>query len=278
MPLKSNSLYDLIALDMDGTSLDSQLEITPRTREAIRRAITAGKEVVFATGRTPSEMRRYLALFPGMRYAVCETGVAIYDVRADKLLAQQSFPPETVRRIARLLRGLDVMVTLYRDGRTLTNLAGPGGMAHFGMADYAETFAGSTTWMENLLDVVPLPGMAYSKIVLFFAKRQEREQVWQALGKLSVTAVTCTFDDIEISPQGIDKGRGLALLCERLGIPLSRVIAVGDSDNDLPLLRHAGLSAAIGNAVPAVLSMADITVSDHDHDGVAEVIERYLLP
>lgn len=278
MPEQEKNRYDLIALDMDGTLLNSELTITPRTVAAIRAAIAAGKQVVFSTGRTASEIREYLRLFPGMRYAICETGAGLYDAREDRMLGQKSFPAETVKAIAELLRGLDVMVSLYRDGKTFTNLSGPEGMAHFGMGAYAESFAGSTVWVENLLEVIPSSAGTYSKFVLFFPKKEEREHVWSALQQMEVTAVTCTFDDIEVSPVGTDKGRGLTALCEQLGIPLSRTIAVGDSDNDLPILRAAGLSVAMGNAVPGVKAMAALTVADHDHDGVAEVIERYLLP
>ena len=82
---------------------------------------------------------------------------------------------------------------------------------------------------------------------------------------------------LEFSAPGIDKGTGLARLAELLGVDEAAAISVGDAENDLAMLRSAGLGVAMGNAIPAAVEAADVQVSDNDHDGVAEAIERYLL-
>ena len=82
---------------------------------------------------------------------------------------------------------------------------------------------------------------------------------------------------LEISAVGVTKGTGLKKLCEHLGISLEETIAVGDADNDIDVLKTAGLSVAMGNANDTVKSICDVVVSDCDHDGCAEVIEKYLL-
>lgn len=269
--------YRLIALDLDGTLLSSALTITPKTERAIREAMAAGKEVVFSTGRSVSEIRHYLAPFPGMHYAICEAGACVYDLREEKAVAQRSFTTQEVTEIVNLLRGCDVMVSVYRDGWTFTNLADSSGMAHYRMADYAASFEESTVWQPDLLRVMPEAGRTYSKFVLFFHDEQERRSAWEALEKLPVCMVTCTRDNIELSPSGVDKGLGLRLLCERLGMPPEETIAVGDSENDLPILCLCGLPVAMGNAIPEVKECAGAVVADNDHDGVAEAIRRFLL-
>ena len=81
----------------------------------------------------------------------------------------------------------------------------------------------------------------------------------------------------EINAIGADKGSGLQALCRCLNIPISATIAIGDSENDRPLLRDAGLPLAMGNAIADVKAAARYVMPDCDHDGVAEAIERFLL-
>ena len=80
--------YRLIALDMDGTLLNSRHEITPRAKRAIEKILARGKQVVFSTGRCIGEMETYLEAFPGMRYLICESGACVYDLQEKKNIAR----------------------------------------------------------------------------------------------------------------------------------------------------------------------------------------------
>ena len=82
---------------------------------------------------------------------------------------------------------------------------------------------------------------------------------------------------LEFSPAEANKGTGMLALAELLGVPREATIAVGDADNDLPMLRDAGLGVAMGNANERVRAAADVVVADNDHGGVAEAIRAYLL-
>lgn len=82
---------------------------------------------------------------------------------------------------------------------------------------------------------------------------------------------------LEISPLGVTKGYGLKKLCKHLNIEVEQSIVVGDADNDLDVLKTAGLAVAMGNANANVKKIADVEVMDNDHDGVAEAIYKYLL-
>ena len=82
---------------------------------------------------------------------------------------------------------------------------------------------------------------------------------------------------VECSPLGISKGSALRRLCQSLGIDLEHTIAVGDSDNDLDILRSAGLGAAMGNCNDRVRYVADVVLRDCDHGGCAQAVDEYLL-
>ena len=80
---------------------------------------------------------------------------------------------------------------------------------------------------------------------------------------------------LEISPRGVTKALGLQILCRYLGIPIEESVAVGDADNDIDVLKAAGLSVAMGNANKTVKDLCDVIVADNDRDGVVEVIDRF---
>jgi len=105
--------YRLIALDMDGTVLDSKKKISPRTADAMKQAMESGKEVVFATGRCPSEMTEYISAFPDMKYAMCLSGALIFDVKTAKSLPAVTISRDMAEQVLNLAEKLDVMVNIY---------------------------------------------------------------------------------------------------------------------------------------------------------------------
>ena len=115
------------------------------------------------------------------------------------------------------------------------------------------------------------------KINLYHTNTQEREEIYQRLKDLPLSFAYAEETSLEISPLHVTKALGLKTLCERLSLPLSQTIAVGDAPNDLEVLKTAGLSVAMGNSRPDVLEICDLVTDDNNHDGIAHVIETYLL-
>ena len=97
------------------------------------------------------------------------------------------------------------------------------------------------------------------------------------MADLPVELANSEVSSLEFSPAGVNKGTGLLALAELLSIPRDATIAVGDADNDLGMLRAAGLGIAMGNANESARAVADAVVADNDHDGCAEAIRRFLL-
>ena len=112
-------------------------------------------------------------------------------------------------------------------------------------------------------------------IHLFVA--EDRDAAIASLAGEDVNIVCCEKHSIEITHASVTKGTGLLALAAQLGIPAEETIAVGDADNDLPMLRAAGLGVAMGNANENARAASDVTVADNDHDGCAEAIRRFLL-
>ena len=115
------------------------------------------------------------------------------------------------------------------------------------------------------------------KLDFYFVDSAERAKYLARVQDVHAWVVPCESAGVEVNAIGVDKGSGLQALCRCLNIPISATIAIGDSENDRPLLRDAGLPLAMGNAIADVKDAARYVMPDCDHDGVAEAIERFLL-
>ncbi len=269
--------YDLIALDMDGTLLDSRLAVPPGNREAIRRAAQAGKRVALSTGRCLSEIRGIAEGLPEIRYMICENGSCVYDRKYDHTLHVDPVPPEEVRRILDLAKGTRAVIQAFHENQSYFNQADAGFVERCGVAAYRETFRRTAVFDEKLFENYGARPFRVEKINLYFDGEEERVRMMAALDGRPLKLAPSLGHMVEIVSDLADKGRGLVELCAHLGVPVERTIAVGDSMNDVEILRAAGLSVAMGNACPEAKAAADVIAPDCDHDGVAWVIENYLL-
>lgn len=269
--------YRLIALDMDGTLLNSRLEITPETKKAIADAHAAGKYIVLSTGRCISELREILVQLPEVRYLVCENGCCVYDCKEGRTLHCDPVPKEEVRNILKVLEGEKVVRQVFSENQSYINQADDSWMQACLMEKYRETFKVSAILDPHLFERYDREPFRIEKVNLYFEFDEARERVRQKLSDRPIQAISTMVYLLECFSKDADKGRGLKMLCDHLSIPMNQVIAVGDGRNDLEMLSVAGLSVAMGNADDFVKEAAHITTVDCDHDGVAKVIYEYLI-
>ena len=283
----------LIATDLDGTLLDDEQSVSPRTVAAVRAAVAVGIEFVLVTARPPRTVAAIAEQLGGPVTALCGTGT---------ILAEFGTSPDgrgTVVPGADGDRGTGI------DGSGETTLihsfpateaiaivdelrpAAPeaGFALETGFEVYFETAfrIGSVTdqrriLTDNLTGIAPqMPSIV--KVLARSAERSADAMVKLALGVLTVDAEVSHSGGrglLEIAPRGASKASALAWLCERRGIAADEVAAFGDMPNDLPMLRWAGLGHAMENAHPDVLAAADHVVGHHARDGVALAIEALL--
>lgn len=269
--------YQLIALDMDGTVLTSKKVISPRTDAAITAALDAGKEVIFATGRCPAEMREHFAAYPKMKYAMCLSGALVQDIRTGEALADITIPRVLAQRVLELAKEVDGMVSVYAGEDVFVEHRRRGNMAYFGCECFAALYENCGIWVDDLQEAMDLRGDRVYKLNIYCHDEENWKKAGELLKDLPLSYASGIPNNFEISPMGVDKGRGLQLLCAATGIPIAQAIAVGDEGNDIAMIRAAGLGVAMGNATDAVMTAADAITADCDHDGVAEVINACLL-
>lgn len=270
------SQYKLIAFDMDGTLLNSQKKIRKETLKAVEKAFDAGKEVILCTGRCIAELRDYLKELPRVRYIVGVSGALVYDVKEEQEIYMGVIPTEQVHDIFETVKSMDAMPHIMNH-ESIVSESDYKNMEHFDMKAYIPLFENAATKVESLYDYYNEHEMPVAKFNIYHTTPQSRDKTKEKLKDTGLVLVNAERSSVEISAQGTTKGTGLEKLCEYLDIRMDEVIAVGDADNDIDVLRKAGLSIAMGNANENVKSICDVIVSDCDSDGCVEAIEKYLL-
>ena len=268
--------YRLIALDLDGTLLNSRKEIPPEAALAVRDACAAGKTVVFNTGRAVCELEEQIALLPEVRYAVFASGAGLYDIREKKAFGLQGIPAAQVEKILALARTKDLMPQFVTADRDVIQSSHMANLERYHMGVYRPMYEKAMTLVPDIFAFAETCRDPFLKINLYHADPPERIRTRAQLETPDLELVYSEVSSLECSAAGVSKGSGLERLCGLLGIPMADCIAVGDADNDIPMLRAAGLGVAMGNAPDYVKTAADRIVSDLDHGGCAEAI-RLLL-
>ena len=268
----------LVAVDMDGTMLRRDKTIGEQTVRAVNTALACGIEVLIATGRSRAQVERYLELFPDMRYLVCSGGAVIYDMKAGwKKVASNEIPVEIVFSILKFAESVDCFPIMTVDGKSVYLREKADFAADYGLGAYVYEMRNFGTPVDCLYDWFEAAPKAAEAISLYFRDYDSRCAVTEALGQYPLHFAFPREPGVEISLSTANKGFALQALCELLHIPLQETMAIGDSDNDVPMLRIAGMAVASGNAPDVVKGYAHYVTADCNHDGVGQALEQFVL-
>ena len=268
--------YQLIALDLDGTLLNSRKEIPEEALRAVRRVAAAGKTVVFGTGRAVPELAEQFALLPEVRYAAFASGAGLYDSRERRAFGLQAVPRELADQVLALARTKAIMPQIVLPGRDVIQASHMERLESFHMGIYRPMYEKAMTLVPDLFAFAAECGEPFLKINLYHADPEERIRTRAQLSALNLEMVYAEISSLECSASGVHKGSGLLRLCGELGFSPEECIAVGDAENDIPMLRAAGLGIAMGNAGENVKAAADLVVNDHDHGGCVQALNLLL--
>ncbi|MQY26588.1 HAD family hydrolase [Nocardia aurantia] len=255
---------ELIALDVDGTLLETGSPASPRVRAVVRAAVEAGAHVVVTTGRTLLSARlvlEELGLAEGN--ALCSNGAVHVDISTWEPRALHTFDPvPSVGVLRELFPDMVLSVEKVGIGTWATGYY-PGSfrLGEFRFVEDRDLGREPTTRLNGWW-----PGGSLAEMV-------------EVMGAVQLPGAGWVHGEHEpwlvASKHGVSKGWALERLREQLGIPHAATLAVGDGYNDLEMLSWAGHSVAMGNAVDAAKAVADEIAPDVTADGVATVLERW---
>ncbi|MCF0136782.1 MAG: HAD family hydrolase [Oscillospiraceae bacterium] len=269
--------YKLLATDMDGTALTKDKRLSPRTVAAMQKATDQGKFIVFTTGRSISLIKPYMDAVKGMRYAITASGGTVIDTQTGNYLVHRKIDIETVKRIIAAASGSYAYPILFYDNATFGSSWCVDRLEDFGLPAYAPIYRSFMNLVDDSMSYFMEHPAELEKFNLFFGNDYEADEVYERIKELPVRFTSRTKTSLEINAPGVSKAEGLRVLCSHLGIDISETIAVGDAENDEELLTAAGLNVAVANGTEKVRALADIITDDNENDGVAKIIEQYLL-
>ena len=247
--------YKLLALDMDGTLLNSQKKISPRTANAIDELSKRGIYVVTSTGRNLAEILDYREVLRAMHFGILISGGMIFDFKKDTPVK---------------VHGLDEKIILQLIDFGLAERA----MIHLHTVRHSIAREDDIRHMDAFDFVREHPGEVI-KVNLYHRSEESRDRNLARIKPLNLSISFAEAFNLEMSPANITKGSGLIELCEFLGLDISETVAIGDAHNDTEILQTAGLGIAMGNASDEIKKLADFVTLDNDSDGVAAAIEKF---
>lgn len=272
----------LIALDLDGTLFNSQSQISAHNIDTIKKANEAGATVVISTGRPYNGLPFEQLKGSGIRFAITTNGSAIYEIESGKCLFEEAMDEEIILPILDFLLTKDIHMDAFIDGKGYTpvqcvaagqKLANPPALKHYILNTRVRVDNLPLFIHENQLKVQKMTLNFYPEGGIF----KDREEVRKYLeSNPAVTTVSGGYNNLEFTRADVNKGVGLQKMAQLLDIPVAQTMAVGDTENDLAIIRAAGFGVAMGNATAAVKSAADYITTSNDEDGVATAIAHFL--
>ena len=275
----------VIALDLDGTLLDSQKRLSAVNREALEYAAAKGVHIVPTTGRFFGMMPEAVRDLPFVRYAITINGAQVYDRETDTAIVREEIPVGRAVEIMKLLDGFDVIYDCYRNNW---------GWMSASLQDKAEAYATDEHYLKmvrefrnpvqdlkrHLLDTEPEGGV--QKVMLFSRNDDPEAKELRAIEKAmaerfpEIKITSSTWNDLEFNNPSAHKGSSLARFAGHLGFGLENCMSFGDGRNDITMIEAAGIGVAMENAVDEVKSVADYITKSNDENGVAEAICFFL--
>ncbi|MFQ7672459.1 MAG: ATP-dependent zinc metalloprotease FtsH, partial [Clostridium sp.] len=267
--------FDLLVLDVDGTLHNSHREISDATKNALIEAQKRGKTIAIASGRSIAGIRQTasaISLEEYGGYVIAYNGTTVINCKTGECIYNQTLPADLIAPVYEEAAKLQVAIMAYRDSAKEIIVAG-------GVTDYvAADAAASCVTIRETEQFVKELSFPINKIFVSGEpdKMKEVERILQRKFGSVLNVFRSDPYYVELLPKYTDKGVAVDKLVKYMDITKERVMCVGDSNNDLPMLRYAGMGVAMGNASDRIKEQADYVTDSNDDDGIVKVIEKFM--
>lgn len=265
--------YRLLTLDLDGTLVGRDLQVPAATTEAIAEYQAAGGHVTIATGRTFRTTMPFVELLGIDAPVICYQGALIRDPQSKEIVFHEPIPADLAVEAAQQLLAAGIYVQAYVDDELIV------------------PYEGDETALYRSFSPVYLPVHVVADLPAFLAEQPPTKLLFIAdqgevgprlaglrthfAERLNVARSHAFFG--ELTAPGCTKGRALATLAQKLGIPRQTVAAAGDQENDVSMVEWAGFGMAVRSGPTALHSVADVLIDGPEQGGLGAAIRRYLL-
>lgn len=290
-------MYKFVAIDLDGTLLNSYGEVTPATKEALLKAKEKGVEIVLSSGR-PISSTESLARELGVdNYLISGNGAAVYDIQNQKLIWDRFLTKEQVLNIAKLCEENSFFYNVYTEDEVIASSLNYNVLFyHKENLKKIEEKRTHINVVQNIAKYIEESGKdKFLKITVcdesqfIFNSIMKRLKLIDGIDVLeteymSRKKIKSGTEDIniqyfytEVTNKNVNKWSAIEFLLKMLNINKEEVLAIGDNMNDIEMIQNAGLGVVMGNSNPKMKEIADEIVSDNNSEGVLEAFNKFIL-
>lgn len=290
-------MYKLVAIDLDGTLLNSQGEISDENRLYLKKAIDRGIEVVLASGRPIDSVENLSLEIGANRYLISGNGAVVYGIQEKEILYNKFLSKAQVLNIIKMCKDNSIYCNVYTENEIIAE------SLNYNILFYYRENANKDEEKRTKINIVndmykyieSSQVEKYLKITvcddsqLIFNSILRKLKTISDVDVLDVShmsrkiikdgteRIQIEYFYTEITNRNVNKWEAIKYIIEKDGINPDEVVGIGDNINDKEMIEYAGLGIAMGNSSPDVKAVAKIVVADNNSDGVAEAIKKYIL-
>ena len=290
-------MYKLIAVDLDGTMLNSYGIVTENTKNVIKNVINKGTDVIIASGRPIDSIKAIAKEIGSENYFIAGNGALVYDIKNDEVVYEKYMPKEKVLEIIKICEENSITYNVYTDETILaTSLKYNVLYYHKENLKKEEDKKTNISIVKDMYDYVKnMNNAKFLKITICDDMKSVFNSILKKINKvkdvevldvshMSRKTITQGTEEIpieyyytEITYKDVDKWNAIEFLAEKINIKREEIIAIGDNINDKKMIEESGLGIAMKGSTPYVREAAKYITDTNNDEGVAKAIEKFCL-
>ncbi len=288
-------MYKLIAIDLDGTMLNSYGMVTENTKQVIKNTINKGTEVIIASGRPIDSIKTIAKEIGSENYFIAGNGALIYDIKKDEIIYEKFMNKQKVLEIIKICEENSIAYNIYTEKTIIAK-----GLKYNVLYYYKENLKKeenkktNITIVEDVYEYIKnLENEKFLKITVCDETKSVFNSIIRKLRtvedidvldvlhmsrkmiKQGTEDVPIEYYYTEISLKDVDKWNAIEYLANKMNISKDEIIAIGDNINDKEMIENAKVGIAMGQSTPVITEIADFVTTNNNEDGVAKALEKY---
>ena len=288
-------MYKLVAIDLDGTMLNSYGMVTENTKQVIKNTINKGTEVIIASGRPIDSIKTIAKEIGSENYFIAGNGALIYDIKKDEIIYEKFMNKQKVLEIIKICEENSIAYNIYTEKTIIAK-----GLKYNVLYYYKENLKKeenkktNITIVEDVYEYIKnLENEKFLKITVCDETKSVFNSIIRKLRtvedidvldvlhmsrkmiKQGTEDVPIEYYYTEISLKDVDKWNAIEYLANKMNISKDEIIAIGDNINDKEMIENAKVGIAMGQSTPVITKIADFVTLNNNEDGVAKALEKY---
>lgn len=289
-------MYKLVAIDLDGTMLNSYGIVTDYTKEIIEKVQKKGVEVIIASGRPIDSIKTIAKEIKSENYFISGNGAILYDIKKDEIIYENTLKKSKILDIIKICEENSIYYNIYTEKEILAKSLNYN-VLYYHKENLTKEEESKThiNIVENVYEYIANRDEKVIKITIcddneaifnsIMRKLKEVEEIEvlevshmsRKIIRQGTEEIPIEYFYTEISAKNVDKWNAIEILAEKLNIQKEEIIAIGDNDNDKIMIQNAGMGIAMERCSPKVAEIADFRTSSNNEDGAANALKKLII-